>query len=91
MRLLLPTDHSAAKEIRPGGAGDRGAVDTTPVDVGPVGHYVLHRQRRVFCRRRSHRGTYIETWRHGTRGLPARRRVERRDRGQPEKRVPMDT
>lgn len=74
------TDKSATEEIRARSTGNGRPVDTTAVDVGPFGHDVLHRERRVLRGRGSDRGAHTATRSYGTRGLPARRRVERRHR-----------
>lgn len=87
----LYADKSVAEAIRARSAGDCCASDPSAVDAGPIGHDVLHGKRRVFGGRRSHRGAYTATRCHRTRSLPARRRVEGRDRGQPEKGIQVDT
>jgi len=87
----LCADQSIAEAVRPGSSGNRGTADKAAVDVGPFGHDVLHRERRVLHRRRSHRGAHSATRGYGARGVPAGRCVEGRDRGQLEKGVQVDT
>lgn len=84
-------DKSVAEEIRARSVGDRRAVNTAAVDVGPFGHDVLHRERRIFSGRRGDRGSDTASRCYGTRGLSARRGVEGRHRRQSKKRVPLDT
>lgn len=88
---LANTDKSVTETVRPRSAGNGRAVDTTVVDVGSFGHDVLYGQRRILSGRRSDRSTYTATRSYGTRSLSARRRVERRDRGQSEERIQVDT
>jgi len=87
----LCADQSVAEAVRPRSAGNRCTIDTAVVDVGPVGHNVLYRKRRVLHRRRGHRGAHFEAWSHGARGLPTGRCVEGWDRGKLEKRIQVDT
>lgn len=89
--MLCDADQSVAEAVRPGSAGNSCAADKATLDAGPVGHDVLHRERRVLHWRRSDRGAHTAARGHGTRGLPARRRVEGRHRGQLEKGVQVDT
>lgn len=87
----MHADKSVAEKVRPRSAGNGGAADTTALDVRSVGHDLLHRERRVFRRRGSHRRADTAARRDGTRSLPARRRVEGRHRGQSEEGFQMDT
>lgn len=89
--LCARIDQSVTEEIRARSSGNRGAVDTTVVDAGPVGHDLLHRKRRIFHRRRSHRGAHTSSRSYGAGSLSAGRSVARRDRGQPEKGIQMDS
>lgn len=84
-------DQPSAETLRARGAGDGGAVDTAAVDAGPVGHDLLHRERRVLRGRGSDRGADPAARRHGTRSVLAGRRVAGRHRGQPEEGLPVDT
>lgn len=74
-------DQPSPETLRARSAGDGGAVDPAAVDAGPVGHDLLHRERRVLRGRGGDRGADPAARRHGARGLPAGRRVEGRHRG----------
>lgn len=79
--LYFDTDKPVTEKIRSRSSGNGRTIDTTSVDVGPIGHDVLYRERRIFRGRRSDRRAHTTTRRYGTRSLSTRRGVEGRDRG----------
>lgn len=84
-------DQSVAETVRARGAGNGRAAYPALVDAGPIRYDMLHRQGRVLGGRGGDRSAYTATGRHRARGVPARRRLEGRYRGQPAEGLPMDT